>query len=108
VHEPVEPGEIPVKVVVSLGAQIELAEAMQWWTERSLERGMAFHSAYCQIEGRIAEHPEWFPEIEPGIRRALMRRFRYSVFFVVKENQAVIVAVAHQHRRPGYWRERLP
>ena len=38
-----------MKVVVSLGAQVELAEAMQWWTERSIERGMAFHLAYRQL-----------------------------------------------------------
>lgn len=96
-----------MKVVVSLGAQVELAEAMQWWSEHSVERGSAFHLAYRQLERRIGEHPEWFPEVEPGIRRALMTGFRYSAFFVVKHKEATIVAVAHQHRRPGYWRERL-
>lgn len=96
-----------MKVIVSLGAQSELAEAMQWWTERSIGRGMAFHDAYRQIERTIAEHPEWFPVIEPGIRRALMKGFRYSVFFIVRADEVIVVAVAHQHRRPGYWRERL-
>lgn len=98
---------MPAKVVLTLAAQIELAEALQWLTERSLDRAVAFDAAYEQVERHIADHPEWLPEIESGIRRALIQRFRYSVFFTLNENEAVIVAVAHQHRRPGYWRERL-
>lgn len=106
-HGHVEPVEISVKVTLTVAAQIELAEALQWLTEHSLERAVAFDAAYELVEHRIAEHPEWFPEVEPGIRRALIRRFRYSVFFIVRENEALIVAVAHQHRRPGYWKDRL-
>lgn len=33
----------------------------------------AFREAYAMMLQRIADHPEWLPEIEPGIRRALIR-----------------------------------
>lgn len=94
------------RVVLDLGAQIELAEILQWLSEHSADHGDAFAAAYDAIERRIAENPEQFPETEPGIRRALIRRFRDSVYFILEENEAVIMAVAHQRRRPGYWRDR--
>lgn len=97
-----------MKVSLALAAQIELAEALQWLTERSLERALEFDAAYERLEARIAANPKQFPEIEPGIHRALVPRFRYSVFFIVRNEEAVIVALAHQSRRPGYWRDRLP
>lgn len=99
---------ISVKVILSLAAHIELAEAIQWTTEGSVDRGSALNDAYDEVERRIADHHEWFPEVEPGIRRALLKRFRYSVFFVVRETEIEIVAFAHQSRRPDYWRDRVP
>jgi hypothetical protein len=36
----------------------------------------------------------------------LARRFPFSVIYAHEEATIVIVAVAHQRRRPGYWRER--
>lgn len=39
-------------------------------------------------------------------RRMLLRRFPYSVIYAERGNELVIVAVAHQRRRPGYWRGR--
>ena len=40
-------------------------------------------------------------------RRALTRRFPYSIIYTIREAQIIIVAVAHQRRRPDYWLERL-
>ena len=96
-----------MEVVLTPEAQLELIEILEWMTERSVERARTFDAAYGQIEERIAEHPEWFPEIEPGIHRALIRRFRYSVLFTLRGGQALILAVMHQHRQPGYWRNRM-
>ncbi len=94
-------------VVLVPEAQLELIETLEWIAERSFERALAFDAAYAEIERKIGEHPEWFPEIEPGIRRALMQRFRYAVLFTPRDLDVLIVAVMHQHRRPGYWRDRV-
>jgi plasmid stabilization system protein ParE len=42
------------------------------------------------------------------IRRKLLRRFPYTIFYVVDAEAVVIVAIAHQKRRRGYWKRRLP
>lgn len=43
---------------------------------------------------------------EFGTRRIVLPRFPYSVVYEVHADHIVIVAVAHQRRRPGYWRDR--
>ncbi|MDD9945797.1 MAG: hypothetical protein OXU20_32435 [Myxococcales bacterium] len=41
------------------------------------------------------------------IRRAKLERFPYYLFFTVRDEEIVILAVAHKRRRPGYLSERL-
>lgn len=40
-------------------------------------------------------------------RQATVRRFPYRVVFLEMESEILVVAVAHERRRPGYWRSRL-
>jgi len=40
-------------------------------------------------------------------RRVLMQRFPFSVYYEVANDHIRVVAVAHQHRKPGYWKKRL-
>lgn len=42
-----------------------------------------------------------------GVRRVRVRRFPYQVVYLVIDNDVVVIAIAHDRRRPGYWAERL-
>ena len=62
---------------------------------------------------RIAEGPDSFPRasrVPPrfGIRQGPVRRFPYGMFFVELAAEIRVLAVAHNRRRPFYWRERMP
>lgn len=54
----------------------------------------------------ICEAPRIGASLGRGFRRLLLRRFPISVVYVDRDDEIVIVAIAHQRRRPGYWRER--
>ena len=41
-------------------------------------------------------------------RQVTVPRFPYRVVFLETEPEILVVAVAHERRRPGYWRARLP
>jgi len=60
----------------------------------------------------IANDPLRFPiyegkRLSRPFRRALVPRFPYIVVFEAREEEIVIVAVAHASRDPGYWEHRL-
>ena len=42
-----------------------------------------------------------------GVKRLLLRRFPYAIVVVERRSEIVVIAFAHQARRPGYWRGRL-
>ena len=43
---------------------------------------------------------------ELGAKRLLLRRFPYSIVVRESDEEYLVIAIAHQHRRPGYWRDR--
>jgi toxin ParE1/3/4 len=65
---------------------------------------------YDEIEWLIAlarRQPDRFWQFSPPARRALARKFPYSVVYLDLPDRVWIVAVMHAKRRPGYWRDRL-
>jgi toxin ParE1/3/4 len=42
-----------------------------------------------------------------GIKRLVLRRFPYDIVVREFSDEIIVVAIAHQSRRPGYWRDRL-
>jgi len=51
----------------------------------------------------IARMPQGYREIRPRVRRALLRRFPYMIFFVVEPERVVIIGVVHVRQSPDVW-----
>jgi toxin ParE1/3/4 len=71
------------------------------------ELGYQFLSQIQLAVARITLNPEWFREIEPGVRRCLVKQFPYALLYNLNGNEVLILAVMHCSREPGYWRNRL-
>ncbi|MEM9554192.1 MAG: type II toxin-antitoxin system RelE/ParE family toxin [Acidobacteriota bacterium] len=56
---------------------------------------------------RLTEHPELYPVALESVRKAIIRRFPFSVFYRVEEKTIWILAVLHHARRPEILRQRL-
>ena len=95
------------KLVTRLRARLDVEEAAVWYESRRSGLGLRFLDELDYVMKRIAATPFQFPEIHPGVRRALLKRFPYSVYFLVGDEQVEIIAVLHQHRHPNTWRNRL-
>lgn len=98
-----------MRVAIDDAAAEELREARSWYAkEAGAPTAARFLTEFQRLRIILAQEPLRGPEVEPGIRRLLFReRFPYSIMYVVRERRVVIVAVMHQHREPGYWKERL-
>jgi len=55
----------------------------------------------------INRFPQAWHPLTPQIRRCRLRRFPYSVIYTQDESDLLVIAIAHQHRKPDYWRSRL-
>ena len=89
-------------------ARAELREAHRWYYERSPLSAMAFAHAVDNAVSRIVEAPNQFPIAEHRTHKLVLQRFPFNIFYLPGDSEIVIVAVAHQKRRPGYWANRVP
>ena len=55
----------------------------------------------------ISESPTAGIELRTGLRRRILRRFPYSILYTIDDDSVLVIAVAHQSRRPGYWTRRV-
>ncbi len=88
-------------------ARQELDDAVAWYDEQATGLGREFLDEIDRAVRRAAAFPLSCPEIEPGMRRCLLARFPYGLIFGVDGKTLVVVAVAHLHREPRYWVDRL-
>ena len=88
-------------------AEEEMTEASEFYEAESAGLGMEFLNDVQRVIDTLREHPKLGQAVGGGFRRALLRRFPFSLIYSEEPNVILIVAVAHQRRRPGYWRERI-
>lgn len=88
-------------------AQKELADAVDWYNEQADGLGNEFIDKLDRAIRRIAAYPQSCAEIEPDLRRCLVARFPYALIYGLEKDKIIVVAIAHLHRQPRYWIERL-
>ena len=87
-------------------AQNDIREAAQWYEEREAGLGIRFVREVRASLERIADDRLTFPIIGQDVRRSLLHKFPYSIYFVTDRNAVSVIAVLHQHRRPDKWKSR--
>ena len=81
----------------------EIGEAFDWYEEQSKGLGSEFELAFELQLKRLEQVPLLYAEIVPGVRRTLLPRFPYGVFYTVKNDLVHVLAVIHNARNPRRW-----
>lgn len=84
----------------------ELDDAALYYEQEQPGVGTRFLAAVEDAVRQLARMPTLWPLVDGDIRRCVLRRFPYSVFYAVEPDHVLVVAIAHQHRRPDYWQGR--
>jgi plasmid stabilization system protein ParE len=88
-------------------AEIELDQAIHWYRAQASGLGDAFLIEVLSAADRIERFPEAWHPLGEGVRRYRLSRFPCGLIYTVDNGDILVLAVAHLHRRPGYWRDRL-
>lgn len=96
-----------LQVVFRLAAKEEFEEAAAWYENQSPGLGAEFLREIDEVISSAAAPPPKRYPIETGdVRRAVARRFPYSVFYRLRADTLVVLAVFHGRRDPEVWRKR--
>ena len=83
-----------------------MTEAAVFYESREPGLGSEFLDDMQRTVDRLLRNPLLGQSISPVFRRTLFSRFPFSLIYVSEPDGLLIVAVAHQRRRPGYWNNR--
>ena len=88
-------------------AETELFEAAFFYEKQVEGLGKRFTDTIEKALSTIAENPQIYPRLEKDFQKCPTSPFPYKIIFKVEQNRIVIIAVAHNKRRPNYWSERI-
>jgi plasmid stabilization system protein ParE len=92
--------------VISSEARADIAEAVAWLSERSPELPCRLREELDSVYAAVLDHPDMYPVVYRRFHRALLRKFPYSVFYVVEPAAVVVMGVVHQARDESTWKRR--
>ncbi len=95
------------RIIFEPEAELDVAEAYRWYEERDEGLGSEFTRAVDGCVYQIQRHPEMYPVFYKEARQGVIRRFPYSIFYVIEEETVYVVAVFHASRDPQTWKDRV-
>lgn len=88
------------RLVLSLAASCDIFDAATWYEDQRLGLGEEFLLAVEATLEQILTQPEMFSFVERDIRRAMVRRFPFGVFYSMESDHLGVIGVLHASRDP--------
>lgn len=90
-------------IVFTRLARQELEDAVRYYELEYSGLGCIFKEEVGKAVRRIAAHPQAWSIERGDVRKCLLHKFPYKLMCSVEAHHILIIAVAHQHRKPDYW-----
>ncbi len=95
-----------LEVRVRPEAEEDIADAATWYEDQLPGLGQDFLDQVLEKLLSIAKQPEMFPVVYKDIRRALLNRFPFAIYYRKETDAIVVLAVIHGSRNPRHWKKR--
>ena len=92
-----------MRVIFTRLARQELEDAVRYYELEYSGLGRRFKEEVRRAALRIAEHPRAWSIERGDVRKCLLHKFPYKLMYSVETDHILVIAVAHQHRKPDYW-----
>ena len=93
-------------VVFTPAARAEFFQAADWYDAHQEGLGKRFSADMDALVSRMSEQPQQFPRVRQDIRRAVLRRFPYALYFRITPQVVQVIACFHASRNPRRWHGR--
>jgi plasmid stabilization system protein ParE len=93
-------------LIIGPEAEVEIAEAADWYDMRSPGRGLVFLRAVDISLEIIRRNPHEYQETFRDVHRAPVRRFPYGLMYTAADDEVIVIACIHGRRHPSRWKRR--
>lgn len=87
-------------IQIRRAAELDLANAQVWYETQQTGLGAEFRSEVSRVIDRLAETPLLYQIVHHGIRRAIVRRFPYLLWYSVVAKTVIVLACTYAGRDP--------
>ena len=87
-------------------ADREFKDAVTWYDHQRKGLGAEFFLCVDESMERIQNNSQLYPTVHKNIRRAVVRRFPFAVFYEIGESEIRVLGVFHSRRDPEHWKSR--
>lgn len=94
------------KFIIRLEAENDIDSAFNWYEKQHTGLGREFALELSSSMDRIIETPRLYTELYRGIRRALIKRFPYGIYYFLNEKDIIVFAILHLGMNPTKWKDR--
>lgn len=93
-------------IVIRPLAEADIDEAHAWYAARSPQAAARFLDTIAMVLAEIEARPESFPQVHRSVRRALLPRHPFGMYFTLDPDRITVLAVVHSRRHPRRWQRR--
>lgn len=83
-------------VIVSPFAEDDIRSAFDYYEVQRIGLGQEYVFCVEECLARIQRNPQHYLYVTKLVRRAIVKRFPYSIFYFIKTNEIHVIAVLHQ------------
>lgn len=96
-----------MKLKLLAAAKTDVAGAIAYYNSEEPGLGAEFAAEVRKTIERILQFPNAWTSVSNRVRRCQVNRFPYGVFYSLKNDIVVVIAVLHNHREPRTWKTRV-
>lgn len=95
-----------IDVIIQPDAANDILEATKWYDNNLKGLGESFLENVDIAINSIQRNPEAYPKVYRKLRRILLKKFPFSLFYLYGDEQIVVIAIFHVSRNPKAWKNR--
>lgn len=96
-----------MKLKLLTAAKTDVAGAIAYYNSEEPDLGSEFAGEVRKAIERVLQFPKGWASVSKRVRRCQVNRFPYGVFYSLKNDTVVVIAVLHNRREPRVWRARV-
>ena len=87
-------------------AEADIVEAYQYYESCRANLGSDFLLCIEESLARIQKNPKQYKRVHKQVRRTLVRRFPYGIYYLLDQENVPVIAVLHARKNPLHWQSR--
>lgn len=88
-------------------AKADLLDTFHWYQSQKPGLGFDFKSCIDVALSQILVNPTLYKIVHLSIRRAIIKKFPFGIFYIIDNNKVIVLAALHARRDPVNWKTRI-